>query len=109
MGKYIPVDDIVAGMTLADPIVNKYGQVIMAAGVQLGTHHIIKLKTWGITHVSIESHGESGISVEIRAIARERLEKRLTWDFQHPLEEDMYAAAIELTAIKIMNGTIETL
>jgi len=106
MGKYISLDEIKPGMTLAAPVVNRYGQVVIASGIELQVHHIERLKTWGVFQVSIQSESDngSGINQHILDLAKEQIDSKLTWTPRNQAEIDIYDAAIELAAMKIING-----
>lgn len=106
MGKYISLDEIKPGMTLAAPVVNRYGQVVIAAGIELQIHHIERLKTWGVSQVSIQSESEnvSGFNQQILDLAKEWIDAKLSWTPRNQAEIDIYNAAVELAAEKIMNS-----
>ncbi len=107
MVKYVSVDEIVPGMKLTDPVINRYGQVVLAAGIELQPHHIGRLKTWGVTLVSVVADGDevSGYNQEILELAGERVRERLTWKPRNQLEKDIYNAAVEIAAMQIMNNS----
>lgn len=107
MGKYVSLDEIKPGMTLAAPVVNRYGQVVIASGIELQVHHIERLKTWGVFQVSIQSESDngSGFNQHILDMAKEQIDAKLTWTPRNQAEIDIYNAAIELAAMKIINGS----
>lgn len=64
MAKVIAVEDIQDGMINAEPIINRYGQTLLAAGVVLNQQHATFLKNVEYTHNKSECwrrrRGESG-------------------------------------------------
>lgn len=54
MARVISCDEIEQGMILAQPILNKFGQILLPANVELQKKHSQLLKTWGITSVTIK-------------------------------------------------------
>lgn len=107
MGKYVSLKEIIPGMILAEPVVNRYGQVVLAAGIELESHHIGRLKTWGVTLISVDAEGDevSGCNQQVLDRAREQVEERLTWAPRNQLEKDMYNAAVEVAAIQMMKSS----
>ena len=61
MAKGINCDDIQEGMILAQPILNKFGQVLLPANVELQKKHSHLLKTWGITVVFIKNEESNAL------------------------------------------------
>ncbi|MBA4395413.1 MAG: hypothetical protein C0407_17830, partial [Desulfobacca sp.] len=87
----VPLESIQPGMVLADPIFNRFGQVLLNKGVQISDRHLNVLKTWGILKALIEGGQSDGeqfeINEEMRTRALARLNKRLLWHPNTPLEE----------------------
>ena len=48
MPRLISIEEAESGMVLAAPILNRYGQVLLAAGVEFQPKHSVMFKTWGI-------------------------------------------------------------
>jgi hypothetical protein len=98
MAVSIPLERLEPGMVLAEPIFNRFGQVLLNKGVQISDRHLNVLKTWGIPKVLIEG-GESNeeqfeINEEMRTRALTRLNKRLLWHPKTPLEEELIHLAV---------------
>lgn len=100
MASVIHFDQIEPGMVLGAPILNRYGQTLIAAGVVLDEKHLLMFKTWGIKHITID--GESAkkeepqeISEDLINLAKNHVKKRLLWDDFNPIEEDLFNAAVE--------------
>jgi hypothetical protein len=95
----IPLEGLEAGMVLAEPIFNRFGQVLLNKGVQISDRHLNVLKTWGIPKVLIqvgESNGKQfEINEEMRNRVLARLNKRLLWHPNTPLEEEIIQLAIQ--------------
>lgn len=98
MAKVISVDDIQEGMINAEPIVNRYGQTLLAAGVVLTQQHATFLKTWNIRTIKVSAGAEeeenSEISEEMRQLVLEKIGKRTTWRPRIPIEEDLFRVAV---------------
>lgn len=47
------IDNVTAGMVLADDVLDRQGRPLLKAGVELTDKHIKVFKTWGINHVNI--------------------------------------------------------
>lgn len=97
MSKVISIDDIEEGMVNLEPIVNRYGQTLLAPGVKLSPQHMMILKTWNIRTIKIsggEEEETSTISEELKLMIIERIRKRANWQPRIPIEEDLLSAAI---------------
>jgi hypothetical protein len=100
MSTVIHLEEILPGMVLGAPILNRYGQTLLASGIVIDEKHLLMFKTWGIKHVTIEgepqkSAEESEISEDLINLAKNHIKKRLMWDNLNPLEEDLFNAAVE--------------
>lgn len=106
MSKIISIDDIQEGMINLEPIVNRYGQTLLAAGVVLTSQHSLILKTWNIRTIKI-SGGEEDIaedlSDELKELVLSKLKKRAAWSPRMPIEEDLFAMTIKHLAKSIVN------
>lgn len=104
MAKTINCDDIEEGMILAQPILNKFGQVLLPANVELQKKHSHLLKTWGISTVFIKNddnaNEEIEISEELRALILEHLNTVILWEPQLPFEKEIYQLAFTNEAKK---------
>ncbi len=100
MSKVVQLDKITTGMVLGAPILNRYGQTLLAAGIVLEEKHLMMFKTWGIKHVTVDGgNSEPGtdkvISEDLMNLARAHVEKRLLWNDFLPIEKDLIDAAVE--------------
>ncbi len=106
MPKVISIDDIQNGMVSAEPIVNRYGQIILAAGTSLTSRHSSMLRAWNVRTVKIvggDEVADIGVSDEIKQLALDKIKKRLTWSPRLPIEEDLLAISIKHIALSILN------
>lgn len=97
MTKTILCDDIEEGMILAQPILNKFGQVLLPANVSLQKKHSQLLKTWGINVVVIKNNNNTNEEVEtpeeLKSIITEHLSTVFLWEPQLPFEKELYQLA----------------
>ncbi len=105
MAKAITVDEIKENMILAEPVINKFGQTLIAPGSELTERHKSTLKTWNIKVVFVKSSidDEVSISEEMLSAARNRVLARMDWRPATPLEEDLLEAAAITLALRISN------
>ena len=106
MANYIIVEDIEDGMILAEPVLNKFGNVLLGVGAILSTSHITLFKTWNIQAVtikSLEQEDNQEIGAEQRQKAALALTKRMKWYPRNDIEKDLYNLAILVTAQKFVN------
>lgn len=98
MSKVISVDEIQDGMIIAEPIVNRYGQVLLASGVVLSQQHATFLKTWNVRTIKVTAGAEeeetSEISEEMRQQILESIAQRTSWKPRIPIEEDLFKVAV---------------
>lgn len=98
MANYILVSEISNGMILSEPIINNFGQTLLPSGAVLSDSHIKIFKTWNITGVMIKTDSdeedEIEISPELKAKARERLKRRMSWLPNNAVERDLVDMAI---------------
>jgi hypothetical protein len=97
MASRIRVEDIRPGMILAEPIVNKHQKEVLPGGTKLTEYHTTFFKNCGIQFVAIDHDLEgvdSELNSEIRALATQRVEKRMGWKPCNPMEEEIYRLAI---------------
>lgn len=100
MSSVVHLEEIVPGMVLGAPILNRYGQTLLASGIVINEKHLLMFKTWGIKHITIEGELEksdevSEISEDLMNLAKSHLKKRLLWEPACPIEEDLISAAVE--------------
>lgn len=97
MARLVPVDQIELGMVLAAPLVNRYGQVLLAEGVEVQNKHIILMKTWGVKFISVASENDTQVvevTDEAKKMAEKRLAARMKWEPQTDIETDLLKVAI---------------
>ena len=95
----VPLETLEPGMILAEPVFNQFGQLLIPKGAQLSSRHVKVFKTWGIHRITVEG-GESVeeipvIDEEIQNRARDRVNKRLFWQPNNPLEEEIIHLAVQ--------------
>ena len=103
MGTIITLEQIKDGMVVADPVVNNFGFTLIPSGTILSERHKRILKTWNVFTVSIKGDDfeeDFVISDELKAIAIERLSKRIKWEPRNKYEINLYNSAI-LRAAKL--------
>ena len=69
----VPVEDLEAGMVLADEIRDQQGRLLMPAGTELTTRHLRAFQLWGILSVRITS-GDTGAEPAEPPLTPEELE-----------------------------------
>ncbi len=97
MGTIITLEQIKDGMVTAEPVLNNFGFTLIPAGTVLGERHKRILKTWNVFTVSIKGDDleeDLEISEELKAIAIERLAKRMKWGPRNAQEINLYQTAV---------------
>lgn len=106
MPRTVNFDKIEEGMTLAEPIVNNFGQTLLPAGVKLSKNHMRILKTWNIRIINVQSddsdEDEIKVTPEVLILAKEQLMKRMQWKPKNALELDLFKCSITHLAQSIM-------
>jgi hypothetical protein len=99
MGKSIPIEMIEDGMELAEPIKNKYGQIMLAGNAKLEAKQKKMLKVWGISSVVIVANDEpleqKIYDPGIIEKAKMKLNEKILWQPGNPFEEEIYQLALE--------------
>jgi hypothetical protein len=94
----LAIEKLEAEMILAEPIRNRFGQVLLNKGVSLSARHLTILKTWGIPQVLVENGTEGKnlpeMNEEIKAWALARLKKRFSWTPDTGVEEELIQLAL---------------
>lgn len=107
MIRTIYIEDIENGQVVAEPVRNKFSQVILTKGSELDNSHKEVLKTWNIEKIKILTAGahekEDKISPDILEEAVESVKSRYSWEPDNDWEKDMLAAGIECEMQRIMN------
>ena len=69
------INDLKAGMVLAQSAVNKHGTTILAEGNVLTEKHINSFKTWGVTEVDIKNiDSDQVVKKEMEALSDDIVE-----------------------------------
>ena len=69
------INDLKAGMVLAQSAVNRHGAVILGEGNVLTEKHINSFKTWGVTEVDIKGiDSDQVVKGEMEALSNEIVE-----------------------------------
>jgi hypothetical protein len=106
MKNYISVDEIENGMVVAEPIANKFGNVLLSTGSVLNHSHITLLKTWNVKTISIKGNdndNEDVITAELREKAAVGLAKRMKWYPRNDIEKDLYNLGITVAAMNLLD------
>ena len=109
MPKIISVNNVTEGMVLSEPIVNKFGQVLLGADVIIVKKHINFFKMWNIELVSIQSEDDEDENIfdyEDYETAKANLFQRMLWKPRNQNEEDLIELGIIYEAKKL-NKTLE--
>lgn len=91
------------GMKLDRAVLNKFGQVLLPAELELAERHIELLITWGVKSVWIGSSSDSSVNLhdeETQKKAKELLHKRLSWKPRNMWETELYTLALQ-TVIRL--------
>ncbi len=95
----INISEITLGMELAEPVKNRYEQMLLSAGTQITENHIKLFKTWGVQTVQISAIEEettieltTNLDFETMSI----LKKRLNWTPLNENEADIYNLAVQM-------------
>ncbi len=105
----VPLENLEPGMVLAEPVLNRWGQILLIKGGTISSRHLAVLKTWGIQMVVIQQ-GEDPIKAPLvdqdlqnRALAR--IKKRLFWQPQSPIEEEIINLAVQQVIQRSLQGS----
>ena len=101
MAKIINVEDAKDGMVCVEPVLNRYGQTLLSAGVTLNHNHILILKTWNIRTIRVKTDAEEPeveISSELKRMVQSQLLKKMSWTPRLPIEFDLLRAGVILGA-----------
>ena len=104
MSDLIEVSKYEPGMILAAPILNRYGQVLLAAGVELTPVHKKMFLTWGIKLITVKSDdSEEGIVVteEMREKAEKIFTSRINWVPKSSLEKNLFEMGVKRILINL--------
>ncbi len=110
------INDLKAGMVLAQSAENRHGAVILGKGNVLTEKHINSFKTWGITGVDIKDiDGDQVIKQEMEALSNdivESIERELDELFPspatrgaNPVMEEIYKIVKKISLRQAANQT----
>ena len=97
MSELIEVAKFEPGMVLAAPILNRYGQVLLAAGVELKSNHQRLFATWGIKLITVKGDDNDDdlvITEDMREQAEKIFNSRITWNPRSRLEKDLFEMGV---------------
>lgn len=106
MGKSISINELEEGMILEEPVVNRFGQVLLNKGTSLTLRHKKVFLTWNIKTLIIKSSDERSsiaLSPEQIEISEKRLKSIVHWLPRNDIEKDLFNTAIILNARMIFN------
>ncbi|MBX3009636.1 MAG: hypothetical protein KF816_16555 [Melioribacteraceae bacterium] len=99
MVKSIAIEKITSGTKLASDVRNKYGQILLGAGMELDEKHKKIFKMWGIVTVEIEDKKTATTNIEgdeaLLEEAKNKLQSRLNWQPSNSIEIDIYEMALQ--------------
>ncbi len=112
MSSIVHIEEIVPGQVLGAPILNRYGQTLLAAGIEIEEKHLIMFKTWGIKHITIEGPKKEVVEVveiseDLLNLAKNHVKKRMLWDPSCHIEDDLFNAAVERVIDVYSKGDLE--
>lgn len=96
------IDNLSAGMTLANDVLDRTGRLLLGAGVELSQKHLIVLRTWGIMEVDIVGVEDDDQGSHLPAeIMHEQLDAAMATlaplfrnsDTQHPVMRELLRLA----------------
>lgn len=58
-GRLIPLESVVEGMTIAEPLKDRGGRLLLPAGTVLEASHLRALSRWGIDALNVELDGDT--------------------------------------------------
>jgi hypothetical protein len=94
------------GLILTEPVLNQFGQTLLARGVELQPRHLKVLKTWGCKTVKVKEEGipekEAEVSPEIVDRALARVKWRLKWEPTTNLEKEIFQLAVKRVIQKFL-------
>ena len=97
------IDDLQAGMTLADDVSDPRGRPLLRAGVELTDKHIKVFKTWGVVQVNIIGEGTTTVlqdvidaHPELLEEAREKADDLFQHvDREHPVFQELIPKSVQ--------------
>jgi hypothetical protein len=111
MAVSVPLQDLESGMVLAEPVFNRWGQILLNKGCKLTPRHLAVLKTWGVPKVFIGSgeRDEDLPRVDEATLNRARghIKKRMLWHPETTLEKEIIQLAIQQAAKRYWHQGLE--
>lgn len=110
MPKTIPIAELQEGMILKNPVVNKFGQVLLREGTELKLSHNRVLQLWGINFLTIETTEETdAVSIDENIIAKslEIINSRMKWEPRNKHEIDLVELTKKALANQIIKGELQ--
>lgn len=104
MSRNLLIDNIEAGMVLAESLTNNFGQVLMPAGTVIKSNHIKILKAWNIRTICVKQEGneeEIVLNKRLIEIAQNNLSKRMNWIPSNPQERQLYRIGVFQAALRL--------
>ena len=99
MATTVSLENLTPGMVTSEPVLNCYGQLLLGKGTALTLRHLNVFKTWGIEKISIESgqkqDEERVLDKTLLNKARAKIQQRLSWKPETPLEKEIIELAVE--------------
>jgi len=110
MNKIINIDELEVGQIVAEPVMNKFREVIISQGSYITDSHKLILKTWNINKITvITTNGTNGEmeqsndnSNNISKEALNNLSKRCNWSPENQWEKNFYELAINHEITKLI-------
>jgi hypothetical protein len=105
MAKIVSTESQCEGLRLAAPVMNSYGQTILAAGTVIELRHRRLFSIWSIKHISVLMSDDEVFEPgdALRVVAEERLRQRVKWQPRNSHERDLLELAIA-RVLRIIGG-----
>lgn len=110
MPKTIPIAELQEGMILKNPVINKFGQVLLREGTELKLSHNRVLQLWGISFLTIETTEEvDSVEIDENIIAKsvEIINNRMKWEPRNKHEIDLYELTKKAVVSQILKGELQ--
>jgi len=95
--RIIPIDDLQAGMVLAQPALNDKRQVLLGAGIKVTDKHISVLRNFNVMEVTVEGEAppEAPIDPNLLAKIEDLMRPAFTRaNLKHPMMQELYRQAL---------------
>lgn len=102
--QFVPANQVREGMCVAQDICDPQGRILIARGQRIGTHHLVRMRKFGITNIFIDPSGGEAYVKPTRSELREECEKVLSEAFGN-LTKEFAAKRITLNAQAIKQAT----